>query len=348
MVGAHLVYMSCFRAIIAALPVLLFGSSHLTAQESVYITRYATAVVPRQMVSIPIKEGTSLELCHSGEGRVSEGTLLARLDAEELALEETEMLNRQRQNRVKCDEALLQLRRQKEELEFILSQPEGRRKFMESRFKTRADERALALLNEKIALQEESTRIANEKLQRNLDKVKQASLITMPFEGRVQFHVTVQTGSARAFPVTQSGMLLTAIDDSELYLAVEPGESEIVSLAAQQLHLRLDMGGGRYLTAPWHHQKVELRNRRECLVYYFRISSTDREVACNLLGTNTVAELYYTPLPDEIIEYVHKAELAAAAGNCNCETWEELVQEVRPDSEIIFTGETHLCLKKKR
>lgn len=332
----------------AALTLVLLSVATVSAVQEHYIGRYPAAVVPKRMLTIPLNKPGMVEFCFTGNERVSKGTMLVKINPEELALQEAEMLNQQKQNSVKEEETLLQLRRQKEELEFIMAQPASRRKFMESRFRTQADQRALDLLNERIAVQEEATRIANAKLQRAFDKIKEEQLICMPFDGRVQFHVSPGDDDEKSLLVTQTGPLLTVVDDSILYIAIVPEESSIVKLPPDRLQLRLELGGGLSISAPWHHKKVEMRNRKESLVYYFAIDAEDREQAWDQVGANLVAELHYSAAEGEELLSVHKAELAAEAGKQPFETWEELVEALRPDYHILFVGETHICLKKKK
>ena len=329
------------------LVVITVTCGYVYATDTHYISRYAAAVVPQQMLTVPLSEPGVVEFCHKGEGCVEKGTLLVRVNAAELALEEAELKNQQRQNKATAEESLLKLRRQKEELEFIMAQPAGRRQFMEARFKTQADERALALLNEQIAVQEERVRISNEKLQQAFDKKKETREVRMPFSGRVQFHINPPAGEERTMPVAQTGPLLTAVDDGQLYVAVTPQEAEVVKLPPERLLLKLDLGGGKFLEAAWHHKKVEQRNRQETLVYYFALAEPDRAQAWEMVGANTVAELHYLAAEGEDLLYLHKHELTREAGERSFESWEELVAALRPGYEIVFTGETHICLRKK-
>ena len=322
-------------------------SDVLIAADTHYITRYAAAVVPQQMLTVPLQESGVVDFCHKGEGRIEKGTLLVRVNAAELALEEADLRNQQRQNKATAEEMLLKLRRQREELEFIMAQPAERRQFMEARFKAQADERALALLNEQIAVQEERVRISNEKLQQAFDKKKELREVRMPFDGRVQYHISPPAGEESSMPVAQTGPLLTAVDDAQLYVAVTPQEAEVVKLPAERLMLKLDLGGGKYLEARWHHKKVEQRNKQETLVYYFALEETDRSTAWDMVGANTVTELHYLAQEGEELQYLHKHALAAEAGTRSFESWEALVAALRPEYEIVFTGETHICLKKK-
>lgn len=318
----------------------------LTAADEYYIARYATAVVPHRVQTMPLTPGTYIKICHSGNGIIPKGTLLAKINAEDLALAEEEMRHQQRKNNINAEEALLKLRRQKEELEFIMAQPNERRKFMEARFNTQADRRALDLLNEQIALQEEATRIANTKLQKSFDKEKASHEIKMPFDGKVQFHITPPANKEEHFLATQSGLLLSAVDDSHLFMAISPEESSVVNIPAEQLQLKLVDNSGKGIKAEWHHRKIENKGRSEKLIYYFVIGEADKEKAWSLMGANLVAELHYKPAEGENLQNVHKAELAAEAGNTTYETWAELVAALRPGFEILFIGETHICLRK--
>jgi hypothetical protein len=156
--------------------------------------------------------------------------------------------------------------------------------------------------------------------------------------------------AAQAAPVEEEvkkAVEPVVVDDSMLYIAITPEESSIVKLPPEQLQLRLELGGGRSICAPWHHKKVEMRNRKESLVYYFAIAEEDREQAWEQVGANLVAELRFSAAEHEELLSIHKAELAAQAGKQPFETWEELVATLRPHYHILFVGETHICLKKK-
>lgn len=310
--------------------------------EEYYITRLAAAVVPQRMLTVPLPQAGIAELCHSGEGRVTKDTLLVRVNGRELALAEAKLKHQQENNRIAADETLLQLRRKKEEIEFILSQPKEQIPFMEGRFKTKADQRALALLEKKIAAQEEAVRLQNEELQQTFDKRRAESELRMPFDGRVQYHIDF--GEAREMLIANTGPLFTVVDDSQLYVAITPGEAELVKLPPEKLLLKLELGGGQYLQATWHHKRVEERNNRETLVYYFALSEQDREKAWELIGAHTIAELHYTATEEEQVQYLLKLDLAEEAGERTFETWEELVAVIRPGWRIIFIGETHICL----
>lgn len=312
--------------------------------EEYYISRYAAAIVPQRMLTVPMQEAGVIEIHHRGDGHVAKGTLLLKINAKELELEEAELKNQQRLNAANANEALLQLQRRKEEMEFIMAQPLNRRQFVEPRLKVKADQQALDILNEKIAIQKEALRISNEKLQQTFDKLCETRIIRMPFDGRIQYHITL--GEAAEQQVAQTGPILTAVDDGALYAAITPAEAEVANLPTDKLILLVETGQGKHIQGRWHHKKIEKRNSKESLVYYFKLNPEDHDTARAMMGANTVAELHYQAQADENLVYVPKIELAKEAGTCNFETWEELVNELRPGYKILFTGETNLCLYK--
>ena len=113
---------------------------------------------------------------------------------------------------------------------------------------------------------------------------------------------------------------------------------------ASRLSVLLEMGGGRTLSAPWSHSKVQKGDRGENMVYYFTVPDKMRGRVWSLVGANLVAHLRYRP--EEGSVYVSKAELAQEAGERRFESWEELLAALRPGYAIVFNGETHLCLRK--
>lgn len=310
--------------------------------EEYYVTRQAAAVVPQRMLTVPLPQAGVAELCHRGEGRVPKDTLLVQLNRKDMELAEAKMKLQQEKNRLAAEETLLQLQRKKEEMEFILSQPKEQIPFMEGRFKTKADKRALVLLDKKIAAQKEELSLLNEELQQDFEKRRKESELRMPFDGRVQYHIDF--GEAKEMLIASTGPLFTVVDDSQLYVAITPGEAELVKLPTSKLKLKLELGGGQYLRASWHHKRVESRNDRETLVYYFALAEQDREKAWELIGAQTIAELYYTTTEDEQVQYILKFDLAEEAGEQPFETWEELIATLRPGWRIVFIGETHICL----
>lgn len=316
--------------------------SHLSWGEAYYISRYPAAVVPERMVTVPITEPGLVEIHHRGDGRIAKGTLLLKVNARELALEEAELKNQQRQNTANANEALLQLRRRREEMEFIMAQPAERRQFIEARVKVKADKEALDILNEKIAIQEATLKITNDKLQQAFDKRCETRIIRMPFDGKVQYHIAL--GEDQEQLITQTGPLLTVVDDKALYAAITPEDAEIINLPVEKLVLQLESGQGKRLCARWHHRKVERRNSREVLVYYFKLEPQDYETAWGMIGANSIAELLYRGEADDNLLYEPKSKLAEEAGTTPFETWEELITALRPGYRILFTGETHLCL----
>ncbi len=320
-------------------------SSAAQAQRDVYVSRHAVKVLPARILSIPAPESGEIRIHSFGKGRVAEGTLLAVLNEELLNMDERELGLTLRQQRIERDKALYKLQKQKEELEFLRKLPEARREFAQERMKTRVDEQMLVAIDEEIELLHERYRLSENKAQQVFDKRREACTLRMPFDGRLQYHISLPGEEGGSVPVAASTPVVTVVDDSAIYVAMLATDPVWSRLEHGRLHLSIDLGGGEKLCARWHHMKVEKGERDEALFYYFLVPEAEKERAFLLIGSNIVAELFYEA--EESWLYERKSKLAMEAGPTPIETWEKLIEALRPGYEVVFIGETHICLRKK-
>lgn len=323
------------------------GSSSATKPEKTdkearfYISRHPAKVVPRRVLPITPDMSGEVEVVYRGGSKAVKDTLLLRINPDELALDEKELRLQIERNNLSAETEVLQLMRQKEELEFITKLPPERRMYVVQHLKTDVDERALALLERKIAATRNNAQLSNERLQNAFEKKRKLREITMPFDGRIQYHLAIPEDGQKTL-VSSNGPVVTIADDSLLYVVINMTDPALARLDTSRLYVSLKMGSGRTLTAPWSHSKVQKGDRGENMVYYFTVPDEIRERVWPLVGANLVAHLYYQAEPDSI--YVSKAELAREAGGRRFESWEELLATLLPGYTIVFNGETHLCL----
>lgn len=308
---------------------------------ALYVTRLGAKVVPERVAAVSAEEAGEVEICWRGQGRVEAGTLLARVNPETLALEEEELELQIAQANLEADSEILQLTRQKEEMEFIAALPEKKRLYVAQHLEATADARALALLEQKIGMARQRALLQEKKLREAFARKAALRYIRMPFGGRVQYHLTIPPEGERAL-VTSGAPVLTVADDASLYVAVEVTEPALVHLETERLTVHLELGKGEDLQAAWAHKRIEKSNQTEATVYYFRVPEGRREQAWELLGSNIVVELWCRGEDDWL--YEDKTALAREAGKRPFETWEELAAALRPGYAIVFSGETHLCL----
>ncbi len=306
-----------------------------------YISRHPAKVVPRRVLPITPDMSGEVEVVYRGGSKALKDTLLLRINPDELALDEKELHLQIERNNLAAETEVLQLMRQKEELEFITKIPPERRVYVVQHLKANVDERALALLGRKIAATRENAKLNNERLQKAFEKKRKLREITMPFDGRIQYHLAIPEEGQRTL-VSSNGPVVTIADDSMLYIVINMTDPALTRLDTSRLHISLKMGNGRTLTAPWSHSKVQKGDRGENMVYYFTVPEDERERVWPLVGANLVAHLYYQAEADSI--YISKAELARQAGPSHFESWEELLAALLPGYTIVFNGETHLCL----
>lgn len=309
------------------------------------VTRVMAKIVPEQVVAVTAQESGEVELCKTGDGRAKAGELLARVNPEELELELDELELQVAQSKLEAENEILQLTRQKEEMDFVTALPEEKRLYVAQRMEAQADARALALLEQKIELARERMRLSEKKLRATYERKAALRELRMPFDGRVQYHVSIPTEGKRTL-VTAGAPLLTVADDSALYVAVAMQNPALVNLEPERLSVRLMAGGGDGIQATWHHKRVEKDGREEALIYYYKVPEDARARAWTLLGANTVAEIWCRGESDW--RYEPKAALAQEAGDRPFESWEELVTALRPGYEIVYSGETHLALRPQQ
>ncbi len=319
--------------------------THALAGQELYVSRHAARILPARIVNIPVPEAGEIRIHCFGEGRVNAGTLLAVLNEENLAMEEQELEITLMQQRLERDKVLYKLQKHKEELEFLQKLPNERRAYAAERMQAQPDERMLASLDEEMELLHRRFRIAEAKARQTLNKKRQLCTLHMPFTGRLQYHITLPEKEGGTVPVTSSTPVVTIVDDSAFYVVLPATDPAWSKLEHERLHLSIDLGSGEKLCASWHHQKVDKGERGEALFYYFLVPEAEKEKAFSLIGSNIVAELFLSAEPDWL--YEKKTALAMEAGSSPIETWEKLIEALRPQHDIVFIGETHICMKKK-
>lgn len=326
--------------------ILIFLLLGVASAHEYYISRQQAKIVPNRIEIGIADEAGEVELFPPKENRVRRGALLAKVNADALALEEEEIRQQVRQNNLDSETTLLQLKRQKEELEFIAGLPSEKRIFIGKKIDTPIDQRAIKLLNEKIRLLQDRTKLANEKILTIFHKKKALKTICMPFDGRVQYQVSLPEHKEEKVFVQASTPIVTAVDDSAFFIVVGITDPGLAKLDPTLLSVHLELGGGENLHAIWDHKKIEKSGQEEVLVYFFKVGNNDSDKAWGLLGSNTVVRLCYRG--DDTCLYEAKFTLAREAKNVPFETWEKLVEILRPGYCIVFVGETHLCLRKKQ
>lgn len=310
-----------------------------------FVMRLAGKVMPERLAAVSAAEGGEVEICCREEGRVKAGTLLARVNPEELALEAAEMELLIAQRKLEMESEVLKLMRQKEEMDFILSLPEKSRLYVSRQMEVKADERTVKLLDQKMALAREQAQLSEQKMRTAFAKKAALRELHMPFDGRMQLNIPAPMEGERV-PVTSGATLLTVADDSALYIAAPMTDPALAQLDTNRLSVHLEAVGRGTLEAKWAHRKVEKNGQSEALVYYYRVPEEARDYVWELLGSNLIVELWCRG--DDDWRYEEKTALAQEAGEQAFETWEEVVAALRPGYAVVFSGETHLALRPQQ
>lgn len=331
---------SLFEGALWGISAVLWGYMNTAFAEAYYVTRMPARIVPTKLRTLQLQEAGEGLIVHPEE-RAKKGDLIIRLNPESTELLKQEFDLECRRDEMKMQEEILQLKRKKEELEFVNSLPAGQRGYVQQKIETKGDARLIALLDEKIKFLQSLTQIEKEKKKIRLEQQLARTELRMPFDGLLHFHIPLPENSDDRVQLPSGEPLVTVVDDSELFVAVSVTDSELVHLPTEALSIRISDMGESTWSARWHHRALEKNDRAQSLVYYFSVPAELKAYFWTLVGANLVAEVFYE---GEGITYVRKDELAARAQGMVFETWEDVVKAVYPGFRLFFCGETHLAL----
>ena len=312
------------------------------APDALYIGRYPGKVVPKRFIPVVPQTAGKVQVHHRHEGKVEKDTLIISINAEELKKEEQEMQFRKEKALLEAESEILQLQRQKEEMEYISALPAKHRMYVTQHLKAEVDKRALELIERKIELARKAARQEAERLQERFEQRREAHEIRMPFPGRIQYHLAIPD-EGESVLVNNSAPVVTLVDDSEIYLAVNMSNPAMSRLDASSLSVTLDMGANGMIHAPWSHSRVEKGDQGEILVYYFSVPEQRKEEVIRLTGSKLVLRLHHRNHDDFVL--YSKANLAMATVDKPFSSWEALVAEIMPGFSIVYIGETHICVR---
>lgn len=169
----------------------------------------------------------------------------------------------------------------------------------------------------------------------------------MPYDGRLQYNITLPEDPTKPFEYTASGSqpFATVCDDSAFYITLNLSQSELTQLQPERFTADVALPGGKKLHGTFDHRRVEHNGSTDMLVYFFRLQPEDHETAYSLLGSNSKATLTYETGEDVRIE--NKAFLLNRPEAAVSENWEDLVEKLFPDYDIVLIAERHIVLRAK-
>ena len=140
---------------------------------------------------------------------------------------------------------------------------------------------------------------------------------------------------------------MTVCDDSSDSLTISISDPDLTNLPPESLSLSVPLGDGSALKGVFAFKRVEknVSGGGELLAYFFRLPRQEHARAHSMLGSNCTARLYYMPQGE--VFHLNKVRLASLPEGKKCSSWQELLEKVHPDLELVVNGETELIVRKK-
>lgn len=305
-------------------------------------------IVPEQVASLPMERGVVSDLATAE--RLEQGAIIAVLNKEQMAQEEEEMELKLARERISHKDDIRKLEIQRHKIKFYLSLSRAERQYAQS---SQPDEppptqQSLADIDERMAL-------LNQELQ-SLERVKRNELLRkhakntlkMPFAGRIQYHFTQPEVPGASFEYHPAGSLpfATVCDDSAFYITLNMSRAELTQLPENSFRVEVKLPEGHVLHGKFARRRVEYSGNNDSLVYYFCVPKEDHDRVFDMLGSNVKATLIYEAPEDA--QMVSKVELAHTREAAQCSNWEELVQILYPEYDLVFIAERDIIIRPKK
>ena len=317
--------------------------------QPVPVGSFPAKIVPEQATTLPLERGTVSDLADASR-RLKRGDVIARVNVEKTEREREEMELQISKEKISKRDELRKLEAQRSKLRFYLdSLSEDERKFAKDMGgeDMQPSKEALADIEERISLlQRELDRMPQRKRE-DFERAHEALTIKMPYDGRLQYNITLPEDTTKPFEYTASGSqpFASVCDDSAFYITINLNQTELTQLPPEQFSAEVALPDGKKLCGTFHHRRVEHNGSTDMLVYFFRLQPQDHETAYAMLGSNAKAAISFET--GEGVRIESKARLLNRPEAAESENWEELVQRMFPDYNIVLIADRDIVLRAK-
>lgn len=311
-----------------------------------YINAFKAKIVPERIRSFTMPADGIVSNWIPEEGRIRKDTIIATVNEDEIELERRDLEVKILKDRITKEEELAKLEKQLDEIRHYSSSYSAEEREYTSK-KTETDKRVVKSVEDKIELAKKELAIIEEKPRLDFRKKEEKYILRMPFEGKLQYQFSFPSDNSVSLYLETGNPIATVCDDSAYYITISITDPDLTRLPPESLSLAVPMSDGSALRGSFAFKRVEKNTSGggDLLAYFFRLSPEDHDRAHAMLGSNCTARLYYTP--SEEVFYINRIRLASRPEGKQCSSWQELLEKVHPDLELIVSGETELIVRKK-
>lgn len=321
------------------------GIDMVASQDACFIKTFRAKIVPERLRSFVMPADGIVSNWIPADGRVQKDTIIATVNEDEIELERKELEVKILKDRISKEEELSKLEKQLEEIEFYSSLTREERQYASKQ--AEGGERAIRALKDKIELSKKELSLVEDKPRLDFRKKEEKYILRMPFDGKLQYQFSMPSDNSVSLYMDAASPIATVCDDSSYYLTISISDPDLTNLPPESLSLSVPLGDGSALKGVFAFKRVEknISGGGELLAYFFRLPRQEHERAHSMLGSNCTARLYYMPQGE--VFHLNKVRLASLPEGKKCSSWQELLEKVRPDLELVVNGETELIVRKK-
>lgn len=315
------------------------------AGQQCYVNQFKAKIAPERIRSFIMPMDGLLANWISESGKVKKDTILATINEDELELEKKNLEISILKDKTTKKEELSKLEKQREEIEFYEGLSAEERQYATKI--PQGGKRVLESIRDKIELIDKELNVLEDQANMEFRKKEEKHVLRMPFDGRLQYQFSFPNDDSTSLYLEASAPIATVCDDSAYYIIISISDPDLTRLPPEALTLSVPMSDGSSLNGEFAFKRVEKNTSSggDLLAYFFKLAPQDHAKAHDMIGSNCTARLYYTS-PDDVM-YLNKVRLASLPEGKSCSSWQELLQKVHPEYELILDAETELIVRKK-
>lgn len=315
------------------------------------IGTFEGSIVPEQMRPFTLPEKGTVTNLIDPEGRIAKDTIFAKLNDEQLKQEKEDMETRILTNRMLKRDDIRAMQKQKRDIEFYLPLPEDERKMAPKPNGVDNKEDIIKDIDERIALAEKNLKTSERGERETYDKKLDKYVMKMPFDGRLQYSFPLPKDLDAPMEMEMlptQPQFAAAYDDSAFYITCPITNAEITQLDGKKICARITLSEGKLMKGEFDRKQVTSAGgsaSNTAILYFFKLSPEDNERAYDMIASRPRVALYYKS--DGHDKIVSRLELARRPEAATAFSWENLVERVYPEYNIVLIAEKSIILRSK-
>lgn len=329
---------------------LLLGAAFSAQAAPILVGVMPAKIVPEQMTQLTMENGVITQLADPSQ-RIEKGSIIAVLNEDDLLREREETELKLTRDRLNNRDEIRKLELQRSKIQFFLNLSKEERRYAADLQdpNTPPTPEALRDINERIDLLNRELSSMERLKSKELQKKQEKATLKMPFSGKLQYHFPLPEDFSKPYEYVNTRHLpfASVCDDSAFYITVKMPGAELSTLPEKQFEVEVKLADGEVLQGTYSHRRVEQNKNGsgDMLVYFFRLPQEEHETAFRILGTNIKARLLFHA--GDGTEMLIKSELAAHPETEHCSNWEELIERLYPDYNIVLIGDSDIIIRRK-